>query len=93
MGIGEVKPPFHFTLSPNPAKGVATVQIVPLHPLPSDVLHVTVADLTGRDVLVRDLECDGQCLMVLDIKDLPAGAYFVRITSTHGSAVRKLIVQ
>jgi hypothetical protein len=93
VGIREVKPQFHFTLTPNPAKGVTSVQIVLQPSQLADVLHVTVADLTGRDVLARDLECDGNCRMSLDIEGLPAGAYFVRITGKQGSAVRKLIVK
>ena len=93
VGIREVKPQFHFTLTPNPAKGVTSVQIVLQPSQLADVLHVTVADLTGRDVLARDLECDGNCRMSLDIEGLPAGAYFVRITGKQGLAVRKLIVK
>ena len=93
VGIREVIPQFHFTLTPNPAKGVTSVQIVLQPSQLADVLHVTVADLTGRDVLARDLECDGNCRMSLDIEGLPAGAYFVRITGKLGSAVRKLIVK
>ena len=84
---------FQFSLLPNPAKGVTMVRIVGLPSKLSGVLHVTVADLTGRDVLARDLECDGNCRMDLDIEGLPAGAYFVRITSKQGSAIRKLIVK
>ena len=93
VGVREVGPQFHFTLTPNPANGVTTVQILLQPSQLADVLHVTVADLTGRDVLARDLECDGNCQLSLDIEGLPAGAYFVRITGKQGSAVRKLIVK
>ena len=93
VGIAEPQAQFQFSLLPNPAKGVTMVRIVGLPSKLSGVLHVTVADLTGRDVLARDLECDGNCRMDLDIEGLPAGAYFVRITSKQGSAVRKLIVK
>ena len=93
VGIREVNSEFQFTLKPNPAKGVTTVQIVGLPSKVSGMLHVTVADLTGRDVIIRDLECDGQCQMGLDIEDLPAGAYFVRVVGEQGTAVRKLIIK
>ena len=93
VGIREVKQPFHFTLTPNPAKGVTIVQIVMQSSNLVGVLHVTVADLTGRDVLSRDIQCDGHCRVNLDIEGLPAGAYFVRIVGESGSAVRKLIVK
>lgn len=93
VGITEPQAQFQFSLLPNPAKGATTVRIVGLPSKLSGALHVTVSDLSGRDVIIRDLECDGQCQMSLDIEGLPAGAYFVRITSTQGSAVRKMIVK
>ena len=93
VGIAEPQTQFQFSLLPNPAKGVTMVRIVGLPSKLSGVLHVTVSDLSGRDVIIRDLECDGQCQMSLDIEGLSAGAYFVRITSTQGSAVRKMIVK
>ena len=92
VGIREVKGEFQFTLKPNPAKGVTVVQIVGLSPKLSGTLHVTVADLAGRDVLARDIECDGKCQLNLDIEGLPAGAYFVRVVGEQGTVVRRLIV-
>ena len=92
VGIREPQAQFQFTLQPNPAKGATTVQIMGLPSKLSGTLHVTVADLTGRDVLSRNLECDGQCQLSLNIEGLPAGAYFVRIVGEQGTAVRKLIV-
>ena len=93
VGIREPLAQFQFALLPNPAKGVTTVQVVGLPSKLSGVLHVTVADLTGRDVIVRDIDCDGQCQTNIDIGGLPSGAYFVRIEGESGSAVRKLIVK
>lgn len=93
VGIRAVEQPFQFTLSPNPAKEVTTVMIEGLPSELTGVLHVTVADLTGRDVLSRDIQCDGHCKVNLDIEGLPAGAYFVRVVGEKGSAVRKLIVK
>ena len=93
VGIREVDDEFQFTLTPNPAKGVTMVQIMMRSSMLTGVLHVTVADLTGRDVLSRDIHCDGHCKVPLDIEGLPAGAYFVRVVGERGSAVRKLIVK
>ena len=93
VGIREPQSQFQFSLTPNPAKGVTTVQIVGLPSKISGTLHVTVADLTGRDVLSRDLECEGHCQTSLDIKGLSAGAYFVRVMGEQGAAVRKLIIK
>lgn len=93
VGIREVNGEFQFSLKPNPAKGVTTVQIVMQSSMLTGVLHVTVADLTGRDVLSRDIHCDGHCKVYLDIEGLPAGAYFVRVVGEQSTAVRKLIIK
>lgn len=92
VGIREPQSQFQFSLTPNPAKGVTTVRIVGLPSKLSGTLHVTVSDLSGRDVINRDIDCDGQCQISLNIEGLPAGAYFVRIVGEQGTAVRKLIV-
>ena len=93
VGIRAVEQPFQFTLSPNPAKEVTTVMIEGLPSELTGVLHVTVADLTGRDVLSRDIQCDGHCKVNLDIEGLPTGAYFVRVVGEKTTVIRKLIVQ
>jgi hypothetical protein len=93
VGIAETDAQFQFSLMPNPAKGVTTVQIVGLPAKFTGLLHVTVSDLSGRDVLVRDIECDGECQVRMDIEGLSAGAYFVRVSDGRVSAVRKLIIK
>ena len=92
-GIRAVESQYQFTLTPNPAKGVATVQIVMQSAKLTGLLHVTVSDLAGSDVLSRDIRCNGHCKVDFDIEGLPAGAYFVRVVGEGGSAVRKLIVK
>ncbi|MBQ6069200.1 MAG: fibronectin type III domain-containing protein [Bacteroidales bacterium] len=93
LGIAEESSQMRFALKPNPAKGVTTVHIVGLPDRMAGTLRVTVADLTGRNVIERDIECDGQCRTSLDIYGLPAGAYFVRLVGEWGTAVRKLIIK
>ena len=93
VGIAEADATLQFLLLPNPAKGVTTIQIEGLHPQYAGILHVAVSDLAGRDVLVRDIECAGQCQVKLDIEGLSDGAYFVRVSNGQTSSVRKLIVK
>ncbi len=89
---------FFFAIVPNPAKGVTTLYLEGLPKQYRGAVEVTVSDLSGREVLTRRVECDGQCRLTLNLEDLPQGAYFVRVECGGGSqspgwqAVRKLIV-
>lgn len=76
-------------LMPNPARESTTVYLQRL----SGRIVVSLSDLSGREVLTREVDCDGSCRVVLDIADLPQGAYFVRISSGKESLVRKLIIR
>ena len=84
---------FSATLVPNPAKNTATLILEGLPRQYRGGVDVTVSDLTGREVLARSMGCDGNCRLVLDISDLPQGAYFVRIAIEQHSVVRKLIIK
>ena len=84
---------FQFSITPNPAKGVATLYIEGLPKEYRGAVEVTVSDLTGRKVLSRSIGCDGNCRLVLDVSDLAQGAYFIRIAAGQHSVVRKLIVK
>ena len=83
---------FSALLVPNPAKGVTTLHV---NGLPTDAraLEVSVADVTGREVLRRSAEFPGTCSLVLDVSSLPAGAYFVRIDCGGATVVRRLIIK
>jgi hypothetical protein len=79
-------------LSPNPAKGTTTIRIQGWNPSEGNELTLTVSDLSGRDLLKRVVECHGNCRVTIDLSDLAAGAYFVRIKGQNSTAVRRLIV-
>ncbi len=65
----------------------------------SDKIQVTVADFAPVSLLLFD--CQGKIVRerkfaeqtVLDVSDLPAGIYMLRLATENGSAVRKVIVE
>lgn len=71
---------------------------VQLHPSPtSDVLHIAsserisdvlVMDLTGRTVMARTMNAER---LTLNVEELPAGRYFVRMRSANGVGVRSFV--
>ena len=84
---------FSATLVPNPAKDVTSLILEGLPSRYKGAIDITVSDLTGREVLVRSINCNGDCSLSLDLNNLSQGAYFVRIACNGLSVVRKLIVK
>ena len=82
VGIDAVNATAAFELFPNPASG--SVSIAGFEG------QVTIVDLNGREVMTAQV---GDTRASIDISSLPAGAYFVRLTSERQTAVRKLIVK
>ncbi len=75
---------------PNPAKEKTTISIVGIH---GDVV-LTVVDLNGRTVVETTAFCDDEnCAATLELRDLPAGTYFVRAAGQGANVVRKLVVK
>ncbi|MEO6758390.1 MAG: HYR domain-containing protein, partial [Saprospiraceae bacterium] len=77
-------------LSPNPARDQVTL----LWDKPQGaVFEITVCDLAGR--IVRRCETETSAVAsTLDVSDLPAGLWLVRLLSTNGSTVvRRLVIE
>jgi predicted extracellular nuclease len=77
---------------PNPNQGVFTASI--------DVLsggknsEVTVMDMTGRVIMKNLLDLHaGNNSIPINISNLEKGTYFVQLTNTNGTAVRKVVLQ
>ena len=68
-----------FALYPNPASSVVYVEV-------DGSAWISLLDLNGRELLRTDKPS-------FDVTALPQGTYFVRVTTTDGSAVRKLVVR
>ena len=78
-----------FTLSPTPTSGEVTVVL----PVLGEGAVLTVADATGREVRRQTLPpaTEGTRLR-LDLKGLPAGAYFVTVVTPQGNHTERLVI-
>lgn len=73
------------TLSPNPAKGMVTVNGIEAG------AEVSLVDLNGREVLA--VKPSGKQSVAVDLHGLSRGAYFVRVVGEKTTVIKKLIVQ
>ena len=74
-----------FTLSPNPARGIVTLKC-------SENLrgNVEIIDMQGKVWCRKALSSDKT---ELNVSALPAGTYLVRLTTTKGTATKKLSIE
>ena len=90
QGIGAVPPlGSQFRLVPNPASSEVRC-VMGGEGFAGGVL--TVADAAGREVLRRELKASER-VCEFRVADLPAGTYFVTLTTKEGTSTRKLVVE
>lgn len=77
------------SIYPNPTDDAAVLTVSGV----SGAVHVSVIDLSGRELRGYDVQAAAQQQLSLAIDGLPQGAYFVRILSAEVSLVRKLVVR
>ena len=90
---------FRIEVYPNPAADQVSVRY--FLPVPSSRfavrsnLSLKIYDLFGREVrtLVDEVKSPGEYTVRMDVSDLPAGVYLVRLQAGGQSAVRKLVVK
>lgn len=75
-----------FVLYPNPATTTVTLDLTGVE----DAAIVSIIDLNGREVFA---EKAGGAKMTVNVAGFAKGAYFVRVTGSNTTAVRKLIVK
>jgi len=89
-----------FTLSPNPATGRVRVEIhtpSPLRGTPPNLggepgtCSLAVRDAAGHEVMYKVIP-PVQTALDLDLSDLPAGAYFVTLTTPTATGTQRLVV-
>lgn len=73
---------------PNPARGIVTIMTEGLRAAGGGTISIT--DAAGRRVMSEPLKSDSR---QVDIAALPAGVYFVTLTTPQGSASAKLAVE
>ena len=66
---------------PNPTRGIVYVE-------GSDLTGIEVYDNVSRRLLQRSVDSDK---VSFDLTDKPAGSYFVRVSTAHGTVVKKVI--
>lgn len=85
-GVDPVAPEVRMTLAPNPATSQVALNIKGV----SGMVNCSVIDMSGRTVYDRQINAENA--NTIDLRSVPAGAYFVRITNDTFSKVEKLIV-
>lgn len=79
------------SIFPNPGNGHFTLNFSLDH---SATVQLTLSDLTGKQMLGTDLEVRaGQFNHQLDLTNLSAGVYFLRLQEGNKSIVKKLIIR
>ena len=86
-GIDPVAPEVRMILAPNPATSMVKLGIKGV----TGMVDCSVIDMSGRVVYSRQINAENSNF--IDLSNVPAGAYFVRITNNVFSKVEKLIVR
>ena len=73
---------YPISIYPNPASTTVTVKV----DMP---MHVALMDVSGRIVITQA----GNKETTLDVSGMPAGTYFLRVTTEEGCEIKKLIIK
>jgi len=79
-----------FSVYPNPAQGVFTVQVASAAKNPS---WLVVSDVFGKEVKRLNAIASGSGSFTVPAGSLPKGVYFLRLESKESSFVRKIVVE
>ena len=74
---------------PNPATNKLNVQLSLEEPT---LANVTLADLSGRVILIDEIKNAYQNNLEYNVSNLPAGAYLVRVATKNGTSTKKFVV-
>lgn len=87
-GIVEPTSEWGVRLSPNPGYGLFQLEI---GVAPTGTMHAEIHDATGRLLRTLLLECNGNAFQTtIDLTDVPAGVYFLRLTHGNDTGVMRL---
>ena len=81
--------PIEMIIHPNPATALVHIEI--LSPQSSH-LEISLFDILGRRIFNNsEFSKEGSNRITIDLSDLKAGHYLVKVDSEHGSLTRKLL--
>ena len=89
VGIAHVEDGLNLSIFPNPATGNTTITLSGVN----GNVTLSVVDMSGRTVQSTTMECSGDCEKSINVDNLAAGAYFVRVYGDNVNTVKKLIVK
>ncbi|PZF71022.1 T9SS type A sorting domain-containing protein [Taibaiella soli] len=83
--VPAVNNPTPFSVAPNPASGMVTIQTDMINP------SISIYDCAGRAISLVHIVKNGN-QMLLDVAPFPAGMYVLRLTSGDQSQLQKIVV-
>ncbi len=87
---GPLADEWRLIIAPNPLRsGILNITAG----LPGRTATISLFDPLGRRVLIRQLVGTGSGPMALDLRQLPAGVYLVRLESSNNVLTRKLVIE
>lgn len=86
-GIDPVAPEVAMTLAPNPATSTVAIHMSGVN----GMVNCNIIDMSGRVIYNADMNAEAE--NTINVSNLPAGAYFVRITNNTFSKIEKLIIK
>ncbi|WP_047548809.1 T9SS type A sorting domain-containing protein [Psychroserpens sp. Hel_I_66] len=89
LGMDEAILAEHISIYPNPAKHILNIDAASHLRLESAIIF----DVQGRKVMVRDLNKSDNTLHAIDVSQLQAGVYFIKIGMDSTSTTKKFIVE
>lgn len=87
VGIDPVAPEVGLTLAPNPATSTVKLNITGV----TGMVNCNIIDMSGRVIYNANINAEAQ--NSINVSNLPAGAYFVRVTNNTFSKIEKLIIR
>ena len=87
VGIDPVAPEAGMILYPNPATSTVKLQVAGV----TGTVNCNIIDMSGRVVYNANINAEAET--TINVSNMPAGAYFVRITNDTFSKIEKLIIK
>ena len=86
-GIDPVAPEAYLTLAPNPATSMVKLNVQGVN----GMVNCSILDMSGRVIYNANINAESEHM--INVSNIPAGAYFVRVTNDSFSKIEKLIIK